>query len=33
VEIFPGTDGMLHISEIAENRIKEVTCLDYFSQS
>ena len=24
VEIFPGTDGLLHISEIAENRIKEV---------
>ena len=22
VEIFPGTDGLLHISEIAENRIK-----------
>jgi len=25
VEIFPGTDGLLHISEIAENRIKQVT--------
>ena len=25
VEIFPGTDGLLHISEIAENRIKLVT--------
>ena len=24
VEIFPGTDGLLHISEIAENRIKDV---------
>jgi polyribonucleotide nucleotidyltransferase len=24
VEIFPGTDGLLHISEIAESRIKEV---------
>ncbi|MEO8096368.1 MAG: polyribonucleotide nucleotidyltransferase [Acidobacteriota bacterium] len=24
VEIFPGTDGLLHISEIAENRIKQV---------
>ncbi len=24
VEIIPGTDGLLHISEIAENRIKEV---------
>ena len=24
VEIFPGTDGLLHISEIAENRISEV---------
>ena len=24
VEIFPGTDGLLHISEIAENRIQEV---------
>jgi polyribonucleotide nucleotidyltransferase len=24
VEIFPGTDGLLHISEIAEQRIKEV---------
>ena len=22
--VFPGTDGLLHISEIAENRIKEV---------
>jgi polyribonucleotide nucleotidyltransferase len=22
VEIFPGTDGLLHISEISENRIK-----------
>ena len=24
VEILPGTDGLLHISEIAENRVKEV---------
>ena len=24
VEIFAGTDGLLHISEIAETRIKEV---------
>jgi len=24
VEIFPGTDGLLHISEIAENRVREV---------
>ena len=24
VEIFPGTDGLLHISEIAEHRVKEV---------
>src|SRR5258708_34401104 len=24
VEIFPGTDGLLHISEISENRIKTV---------
>jgi len=24
VEIFPGTDGLLHISEISENRIKQV---------
>src|ERR1051325_8884535 len=24
VEIFPGTDGLLHISEISENRIKKV---------
>jgi polyribonucleotide nucleotidyltransferase len=24
VEIFPGTDGLLHISEVAENRIKNV---------
>jgi len=24
VEIFPGTDGLLHISEIAETRIKNV---------
>ena len=24
VEIFPGTDGLLHISEISENRIKDV---------
>jgi polyribonucleotide nucleotidyltransferase len=24
VEIFPGTDGLLHISEISENRIKSV---------
>ena len=22
VEIFPGTDGLLHISEISENRVK-----------
>ena len=25
VEIFPGTDGLLHISEIAEHRVHEVT--------
>ena len=25
VEIFPGTDGLLHISEIAETRVKLVT--------
>lgn len=25
VEIFPGTDGLLHISEIAESRVKQVT--------
>ena len=25
VEIFPGTDGLLHISEIAEHRVNEVT--------
>ena len=25
VEIFPGTDGLLHISEIAETRVKQVT--------
>jgi len=25
VEIFPGTDGLLHISEIAENRIRNVS--------
>ena len=25
VEIIPGTDGLLHISEIAEHRVKEVT--------
>ncbi|MHB1701997.1 MAG: polyribonucleotide nucleotidyltransferase [Acidobacteriaceae bacterium] len=25
VEIFPGTDGLLHISEIAEHRVKEVS--------
>jgi polyribonucleotide nucleotidyltransferase len=25
VEIFPGTDGLLHISEIAEHRVKQVT--------
>ena len=25
VEIFPGTDGLLHISEIAESRVKAVT--------
>jgi len=24
VEIFPGTDGLLHISEIAEHRIRQV---------
>jgi polyribonucleotide nucleotidyltransferase len=24
VEIFPGTDGLLHISEISEHRIKNV---------
>ena len=24
VEIFPGTEGLLHISEIAEHRIREV---------
>ncbi len=24
VEIFPGTDGLLHISEVAEHRIKEI---------
>jgi polyribonucleotide nucleotidyltransferase len=24
VELFPGTDGLLHISRIAENRVKEV---------
>jgi polyribonucleotide nucleotidyltransferase len=24
VEIFPGTDGLMHISEISENRVKEV---------
>ena len=24
VEIFPGTDGLLHISEIAETRIRNV---------
>jgi len=24
VEIFPGTDGLLHISEISESRIKNV---------
>ena len=24
VEIFPGTDGLLHISEISENRVKNV---------
>jgi polyribonucleotide nucleotidyltransferase len=24
VEIFPGTDGLLHISEIAENRVRDV---------
>jgi len=24
VEIFPGTDGLLHISEISESRIKQV---------
>src|SRR6201999_420194 len=24
VEIFPGTDGLLHISEIAEQRIRDV---------
>jgi predicted RNA-binding protein with RPS1 domain len=25
VELWPGTDGLLHISEIAEHRVKEVT--------
>jgi polyribonucleotide nucleotidyltransferase len=25
VEIFPGTDGLLHISEISESRVKAVT--------
>ncbi|MFB3884300.1 MAG: polyribonucleotide nucleotidyltransferase [Thermodesulfobacteriota bacterium] len=25
VELFPGTDGLIHISQIAENRIKEVS--------
>jgi polyribonucleotide nucleotidyltransferase len=25
VEIFPGTDGLLHISEVAEHRVKEVS--------
>ncbi len=24
VEIFPGTDGLLHISEVAEQRIRDV---------
>jgi polyribonucleotide nucleotidyltransferase len=24
VEIFPGTDGLLHISEIAEHRVRDV---------
>jgi polyribonucleotide nucleotidyltransferase len=24
VEIFPGTDGLLHISEVAEHRIRDV---------
>jgi len=24
VEIFPGTDGLLHISEVAEHRIREI---------
>ena len=24
VEIFPGTDGLLHISEISENRVRNV---------
>ena len=24
VEIFPGTDGLLHISEVAEHRIKDI---------
>src|SRR6202012_2077296 len=24
VELFPGTDGLLHISEIAEHRVKDV---------
>jgi polyribonucleotide nucleotidyltransferase len=24
VEIFPGTDGLLHISEVAENRIRDI---------
>ena len=25
VELFPGTDGLIHISQLAENRVKEVT--------
>jgi polyribonucleotide nucleotidyltransferase len=25
VELFPGTDGLIHISQVAENRIKEVS--------
>jgi polyribonucleotide nucleotidyltransferase len=24
VEIFPGTDGLLHISEVAEHRIRDI---------
>jgi polyribonucleotide nucleotidyltransferase len=25
VELFPGTDGLIHISQLAENRVREVT--------
>jgi polyribonucleotide nucleotidyltransferase len=25
VELYPGTDGLVHISQIAENRIREVS--------